>query len=79
MFVIIMLAELDKYRVEIFKIAGFACMAPLGRIFFEPLALLKECGLILFLGYMVTALALTMLGLIFISKGYDILDAEKRK
>ena len=74
-----MTTEPQKYRAYTFNIAGFALISPSGRIFFEPVALFKECGPILFFVYIIISLGLALLGLILLLKGYDILDLEERK
>lgn len=74
-----MITKLDEYRVEIFKIAGFAMTAPFGRLFFEPIAVFNECGIILFVFYIFIATVLSIAGIILILKGYDILEYQERK
>ena len=71
--------ELEKYRADIFKIAGFAVMTPLGRIFVEPVAVFREFGIIGSITYSIFSILLSLLGLIFFAKGYDILNFEIRK
>ena len=74
-----MINESDKYRAEMFKISGFSCIVPFGRIFFEPIAFFKECGSIPFFCYVIVAFGLAVLGLVFVLKGYDILSLEEKK
>ena len=73
-----MIKEVEKYGAEIFKIAGFACMSPFGRIIIQPSTVFNELGLIAFIFYMIFALFLVLIGLILLLKGYDILDKEWR-
>ena len=74
-----MIDELDEFTVEIFKMTGFAFMAPFGRLFFEPMAVFKECGTILFFIYVTVAFSLLILGLMLIAKAYVILELGERK
>ena len=74
-----MVSELDKYRVEIFKIAGFALMTPFARIIVEPIVVFNELGLIMFIGYSIFVLLLFFTGFLLILKGCDILDIQKGK
>ena len=74
-----MINELNKYRVDIFKIAGFAVMVPFGRLFIEPTVIFNEVGLIGFPIYVMISFGLFMLGLMFICKGYDIIEEYDRE
>lgn len=71
--------EFDKYRVEIFKIAGFAFFAPLGRVFIEPMIVFKEFGLIGTCVFFLVSIGLGTIGFILILKGCAILDVYRRK
>ena len=53
-------------------------MSPLGRVFFEPLAVYKECGPVLFCAFLVIAVGLGTIGLMLILKGYDILSSKRK-
>lgn len=69
----------EEYRSEIFKIAGFAMMAPIGKFFLEPWVIFKEINIIKFVIFLAVSSFLAYAGLIFIMKGYDILLANRRK
>ncbi len=73
-----MLDEIDKFRVQIFQISGFALMMPFGRFFLEPWILLKELNAITLLLYFLFTLSLEFCGILLILKSYDILE-NKRK
>ncbi len=74
-----MITDLDKYRIEIFKITGFAIMTPFGRLFLDPVSILKEFGLLGSFLYCIICVSLTIGGVILILKGYDIIDTKERK
>ena len=63
-----------EYRSDIFKIAGFSLMTPLGRIVIEPIIVLKEFGSIGFIVFIVISLTLLLFGIILIMKGYEALE-----
>ena len=73
-----MIDELDKYRVEIFKIAGFAMMTPLGRIFVQPTVVFNEFKPVWFFIYLLISFGLGTIGFMLILKGSDILYGERK-
>ncbi len=73
-----MISKEIEYKAEVLKIAGFALLSPWGRLFFEPIALLKECG-VYFLVYLIISFVLAILGLKFIVRGSKLLNLNRRK
>lgn len=73
-----MIYEVDKYNAEILKIAGFALMTPFGRIIVQPTIVFGEFNLIWFFIYVGFCLLLFFLGVVFVVRGYDILDLQRR-
>ncbi len=74
-----MIPKDEEYRAEIFKIAGFAMMAPIGKFFLEPWVIFKEVNNGIFFIFLVVSLLLAYIGLVFVMKGYDILLIHRRK
>ncbi len=74
-----MIDELNKYRVEILKIIGFAMLSPFGRLFLQPLEIFKEYGLILTMCYAIMSIATGLLGFVIIIRGYEIIEEDKLK
>lgn len=75
----IMINELQKFRIEIFKVSGFAFLTPIGRIFVQSTVVFNEFQPIGFLTYLFICLMLGTLGLNLILKAYDIVELEERK
>ena len=74
-----MLNEIDKFRIQVFQISGFALMMPFGKIFLEPWTLFKELnttGLVLY--FIITSI-LELIGICLILKSHDILIDRKDK
>ena len=74
-----MIYEVDKYRAEILKIAGFAMMTPFGRIIVQPMVVFNEFNSPIFVLYLIIALWLFYMGLLSVARGYSILKQEKEK
>ncbi len=74
-----MIPKDEEYRTEIFKIAGFAMMAPIGKFFLEPWVTFKEVNNGIFFIFLIVSLFLAYIGLVFVMKGYDILLIHRRK
>ncbi len=74
-----MITDLDKYRVEIFKLVGLGMMAPFGRLFLEPITIFKGFGLLGSFFYCIMCVSLAIVGVILILKGYDIIDTKERQ
>lgn len=72
-----MTPEYEKYRAEIFKIAGFAMLSPLGRFFLQPIEIIKEYGLVFSFLYFTFGCLLFYVGLLFITKGFEVLELER--
>ncbi len=67
-----------EYNAEVFKIAGFAFIAPLGRFFLEPIALIEECRIYIVL-YVIISIVLAFAGIVFIIRGSYLLDKGENK
>ncbi len=66
-----MIFEENKYRAEVFKIAGFALLTPLGRLVLSFIehglpAIADNCPM-----NIITAGILFVLGIIFIQRGFE--------
>ena len=68
-----MATERQKYKAYTLNIAGFALMAPLGKIFVQPEVIFKFDPVWL-LVFVIVSLTLLMVGIIFVGRGCDILD-----
>jgi hypothetical protein len=66
-----------EYRSEVLKISGFAMLAPAGRIFYESIALVKECGVGAFILYVLLAIITAKIGMWCIIRGYKVLKVRK--
>ena len=73
-----MVTKEDEYKASTFQIAGFALLAPFGKIFLDPFTLFKEGGLIGIILFITFSLLIALLGLIFIDRGRDILNIKRR-
>jgi hypothetical protein len=67
------ITEEQKYRAETSKIAGFALMAPFGRIVLDPY-IFRDFELWVLSLYILLALILFLAGAVSVAKGHDILD-----
>ncbi len=74
-----MLDEIDKFRVQIFQISGFALMTPFGKIFLEPWTLFRELGIYGVASYFILTLILELFGISLILKSYDILEKNRKR
>ncbi len=72
-----MIEEYNKYRAQLFQVAGLSLFAPLGRIFID----IKEIKLIdlniAFLVHILISLSLSYFGIILIDKGFNSLQRRK--
>ena len=72
-----MINEYDKYKVQIFQIAGFSFFAPLGKIFID----IKDMKLIniniAFASHLIISISLACFGIILILKGLEVVEKEK--
>ncbi len=75
---LLMLNEIDKFRVQIFQVSGFAFMVPFGRFFLEPWTLVKELNAITLIIYFLFTLSLEFCGILLILKSYDILESRRK-
>lgn len=66
-----------KYKSEVFKIAGFALLTPVGGVILNPL-LYRELGLSMFIPYFLFCSVFAGAGLVSIMYGYNILRAEDK-
>ena len=65
-----MVFEYQKYRAELFKIAGIALLTPFGTLVFDVL----KNGLSLnsqFFAYLTGSIVLAFLGIIILQRGYE--------
>lgn len=68
--------KVQNYRANMFQIAGFAFMTPLGSLVINLLELkLSDLGL-KFVFYLLFTLLLSLLGIIFLVKGMDALEGK---
>lgn len=75
-----MIPEYEKYRAEIFKIAGFAMLTPIGRLFLQPGETFAQYGAIGTLIYVIVSLVLAYFGLYTMLKAYvEMEKIERRK
>ena len=74
-----MISEDQQYRAEVFKIAGFALMTPLGRIVIDYIEIFKQIGPLMFGINLFIAFLLFLVGLTFIEMGRNILDVRSSK
>ena len=67
----------DTYRAYTLNVAGFALMSTFGKIVLEfPALKLNNLGLQFFI-FLIIALFLFFLDIIFISRGYEIIEGKK--
>lgn len=72
--------EAERFRSDVFKIAGFALMTPIGKIFLQPLEFFREYGLIFSTLYSIGSLFLALIGFYLIIKCYnELIDYDRRK
>ncbi len=74
-----MIHEELKFRAEIFKIAGFALMTPLGKVYLDFIPMLKTWGFLPFIIYVMISAALAITGIIIILRAWDLLEMSKNK
>ncbi len=69
----------DEYRVEIFKIIGFVLMTPFGNLIISvPKLTLLDLNIKLFTYFLVTLLLL-YLGIIIISRNYEVIRSKEKR
>lgn len=66
-----MILEEDKYRAQVFKIAGFALMTPAAKLFLEFLDFSLADINIKFIGYALVCFGLLLLGIMMLQWGYE--------
>ena len=71
-----MVTKRDEFVAEIFKIAGFAMMTPLGKFILDFPYLKKENININMIIYIIISVALCYFGIIVALRGIDILEKE---
>ncbi|OGI18293.1 MAG: hypothetical protein A3B68_04460 [Candidatus Melainabacteria bacterium RIFCSPHIGHO2_02_FULL_34_12] len=71
-----MINEYDKYRVQLFQIAGFSFFVPLGKVFID----IKDLSLtdlnLAFMIHIIASICLSCFGIILIVKGLEVLERE---
>ena len=65
-----MIQEHQKYRAELFKIAGFALLTPIATLFFDILRNYLSLSS-QFFAYLVGSIILAFLGIITLQRGYE--------
>lgn len=71
-----MLSKQTEQRAEILKIAGFALITPFGRIFIEPMIVIKEFNSPWIFAYVLFVIFIAIVGLEFIVRSCDILSTK---
>ena len=66
--------EIDKYLAYTFNVAGFALMAPLGKIVLEPVSTFNSFGFKGFVCYFIFCVLLLFVGVLSILHGRDRLE-----
>ena len=74
-----MLPDEEKFRAETFRIAGFALLTPLGRLFLDPVGLFEIYGIVGLIFYLLMAIVVGFFGLVLILKCFDIIYTNKQK
>ena len=74
-----MLNEIDKFRIQVFQISGFALMMPFGKFFLEPWVIFTELSIIEVISYFLIALFLNLFGIILILRAFDIVGKGVKK
>lgn len=73
----IMIKEEDKYRSEVFKIAGFSCLVPFGNLILSIPGYKFENFNIQYIVFVIIALGSFFLGIILISRGLYMVAEER--
>ncbi|MBI3591227.1 MAG: hypothetical protein HY094_07635 [Candidatus Melainabacteria bacterium] len=74
-----MISKQTEQRAEILKIAGLAFCSPLGRIFIEPIVVIKEFGFVGFLGYCIFSILVGTFGVNCILRSHEVLEEKRIK
>jgi len=68
-----MASDLNKHKADILKITGFAFISPLGRVIMQPAVVINEFDSFWGSLYFLAVLLLALLGIIAVSRSYDML------
>ena len=71
-----MVTKEQEYMSQAFQIAGFAMMAPFGKIILDPISTFHSFGAVFFFYYLLASLVSAIIGFIFIERGRDILSSN---
>ena len=70
-----MISKQTQQKAEVLKIAGFALLTPLGRVFVEPAVVFNEFGFLGFIIYLIFAFSVGIFGISCILRSCDILSS----
>ena len=71
-----MISKSQEYKAEALRIAGFAMLSPFGRLFLQPVEIFRDYNLCLAICYIISTCAFGFLGLVFITRGYEIIEEK---
>jgi len=72
-----MIDEADKYRAQMFQIAGLSCFSPIGKFFIDIKNLGSDNINFALFSHIIISISIAYFGIILLYKGFRILKKEK--